>query len=445
MEKYNPFAYFYHHLYLLQLEEYDIFRFWKTLGKKWVPLKKRRKEVVWTSKLILVAVVALVLPAVIIYNAVHVIPLFIGMYFVSLYISAFWVSLALIVVSFLDSFVKELIIVKARRKVSQFSRLKVIGVAGSYGKTTMKEALKQLVSQKFKVVVTPGNINTPLGIANIILNEITNETEVFIVEMGEYHRGDVKHICDIVKPQIGIITGINEAHLERMGSIENTIATIFELAEYMDHTGLLVLNADSKLVRERYGAYTKGRNVYLYSSAHPSDLKTQLLGGYAGAVMDGARAVAQSLGISDAEMRIGAAAIVPIPHRLQPIHGQHGILIIDDSYNGSPDGVAEAIRVLAGYQNRRKVYITPGLVEMGERTEAVHHEIGTQLAHVADLVVLIHNSVTPHIERGLRDAGFKADKIRTYQSSEETYSHMSDFARPGDVILFQNDWPDNYV
>lgn len=445
MQKINPLAYLYHHLYLLQLEEYDLLRYWNILRKKWIPLHKRRKELVWTPKILLITTVSLGIIAgtllIYIRNPLLVFPVFL----VSLFFSGVWISMALFFISFIDLFSKELVITRAQRKMATLTNLTVIGVAGSYGKTTMKEALRQVISQKFKTVATPGNINTPVGIARIVLNDITPQTEVFIVEMGEYQRGDIKHICSITKPQIGVITGINEAHLERMGTLAMTVATIFELAENMHESGLLVLNGDSALVRDNFKIYTRGQNLHIYSQKRPSQLKTQLLGEYAGALMDGVEAVARRLGMTQEEVRIGAAGILPIEHRLQPIQGKHNMLIIDDSYNGNPDGVSEAVRVLARYTDRRKVYITPGLVEMGERSATVHRQIGRELAPIADLVVLVKNSVTPYIKEGLVKAKFNKKNILEYASSEEVYSHMTDFARPNDVILFQNDWPDNYV
>lgn len=445
MERINPFAYLYHHLYLLQLEEYDLFRFWNIVRKKWIPLHKRRKDLVWTPKILLITTVSLgVMSAILLIyvrNPFFVFPIFLGL----LYFSGIWISVSVFVISFIDLFSKELVITRAQRKMATLTNLTVIGVAGSYGKTTMKEALRQVISQKYKTIATPGNINTPVGIARIVLNDLTPQTEVFIVEMGEYQRGDIKHICSIAKPQIGVITGINEAHLERMGSLAMTIATIFELAENMQESGLLVLNGDSSHVRDNYKTFVKGQNIHIYTKKRPSQLKTKLLGDYAGAIMDGVDAVARRIGLTQEEVRIGAAGIVPIDHRLQPIHGQHNMLIIDDSYNGNPDGVSEAISVLARYTDRRKVYITPGLVEMGGRSAAVHRQIGKELASVADIVVLVKNSVTPHIKEGLLKAKFNKKNILEYASSEDVYSHMNDFAKPNDVILFQNDWPDNYV
>ncbi|PIV70993.1 hypothetical protein COW57_02115 [Candidatus Roizmanbacteria bacterium CG17_big_fil_post_rev_8_21_14_2_50_39_7] len=302
-----------------------------------------------------------------------------------------------------------------------------------------------ILAQKYKVVKTPENINTPLGIAELIITKVKKETEVLVVEMGEYSRGDIRDICAIVKPQIGIITGINEAHLERMGSLDNTVATIFELAQDMDKDGLLVLNGDNEHIHTNYKKYISHQQIVLCSSKKGTDLKSSLLGRYAKGVLQAGEAVAHSLGLSAEQIKVGTSLIKPLPHRLQPIEGTRGVLVIDDSYNGNPSGVSEAIYVLGTYSNRRKVYITPGLVETGEKTAEIHRKIGKGLSKVANLVVLIANSVTPYIQEGLIANGFNTENIRWYKSAEAAHADMANIIQPNDVVLFQNDWTDNYI
>ena len=120
-------------------------------------------------------------------------------------------------------------------------------------------------------------------------------------------------------------------------------------------------------------------------------------------------------------------------------------MIIDDSYNGNPDGVEEAINTLSQFKQRRKIYVTPGLVEMGKKTAEIHYNIGNKLAKVADLVVLIKNSVTPHIAHGLKDGGLDENKIVFYESADQAYKNLNKIVKSGDVVLLQNDWPDNYL
>jgi UDP-N-acetylmuramoyl-tripeptide--D-alanyl-D-alanine ligase len=438
MEKINPFAYFYYHLYLLQLEEYNIHRFLRTiLSTKGIPPAKLRKKLVWTQKMILITAVT---GGLIVGLSIAFTPLFLFL----LYISYCPISLCVLLLNPIDRSVKQSVIRQAKLKLASFPQLEIVGIAGSYGKTTMKEAVFAILSQKYSVLKTPENINTPLGIARLILDKLDSSTQVLIVEMGEYTRGDVQEICSIVKPQTAIITGINEAHLERMGSIENTIAAIFELAQNMNQKGLLVLNGDNKLISENYKTFITTQKVELVSSKEKSNLHSGLLGRYATGVLHAAAAVGTYLGLTQEQIEKGALSVRPLPHRLQPIEGTRGVLVIDDSYNGNPEGVSEAIHLLSTYTGRRKIYITPGLVETGTKIKEVHIQIGKELASVADRVVLIKNSASPYIAQGLMENGFNKNHILWYGSAHEAHAAMGEIIEPNDVVLFQNDWPDNY-
>ncbi len=437
MEKINPFAYFYYHLYLLQLEEYDINRFLRLIQANVMPMKLLRKKLVWTQKIILIAALT---TASIIGLAYFVSPLFLLL----VYVSALPIALITFLLLPVDRYMKNNLIKSAKRRLAQYPKLEVIGIAGSYGKTTMKEVVSTMLSEKYDVLKTPENVNTPLGIAHLILNKLDADTQVLVVEMGEYTSGDIRDICSIVKPQTAIITGINEAHLERMGTIENTTAAIFELAQYMNQKGLLVLNEDNSLIRENYRLYCTTQKIELVSIKKESTLKSGLLGRYAKAVLQAGAAVSSYLGLTEEQIRIGASKVCPLPHRLQPIEGTRGVLVIDDSYNGNPEGVTEAIYLLSTYVGRRKVYITPGLVETGEKNESVHKKIGKQLSSVADRVVLIKNSATPFIAEGLMEQGFDKKHIIWFKTAHEAHAAMAEIIEQNDVVLFQNDWPDNY-
>lgn len=439
MEKINPFAFFYYHLYLLQLEEYNPIRFLNIIRyTRGIPPRHLRKKLMWTGKMVLIAILSF---ALIVWAAYA----FSLVFLITFYISFIPIGIIVIVLTPLDTFLKNMKIKKAKVHLDKYPHIKIIGIAGSYGKTTMKEAVSTILAQKFVVVKTPENINTPLGIAETILKEVGEKTEVLVVEMGEYKQGDIRDICSLVKPQIGIITGINEAHLERMGSLENSVSTIFELAQCMEEKGLLIVNNDDMRVASNYKKFISHQHVIAFSSKNSLHLKSGLLGRYASGVLMAADAVAKELGLDGEQIKQGASLIKPLPHRLEPIVGARGVLIIDDSYNGNPEGVGEAIHLLSTYRGRRKVYITPGLVETGGQTVAIHKKIGKELAPVADLVVLIKNSVTPFIAEGLIENGFKKENIRWYKTSASSHADIGSIVEPNDVVLFQNDWPDNYV
>ena len=161
---------------------------------------------------------------------------------------------------------------------------------------------------------------------------------------------------------------------------------------------------------------------------------------YVSGILNACVLIAKELGLTEDEIKRGIAKIKPIPHRLQVIENANGVTVIDDSYNGNPAGAVEAIRVLGKFIGRRKIYITPGLVEMGTEAQTVHRKIGEQLSGVADQLILIRNSVTPFIA-----AGFNNDSnIIWFNSATEAHAGLKEILKSGDVILFQNDWPDNY-
>jgi UDP-N-acetylmuramoyl-tripeptide--D-alanyl-D-alanine ligase len=439
MEKINPFAYLYYHLYLLQLEEYNLVRFFRVIWRtKGIPQATLRKKLVFTPKMILITLLSLgyIVGLAAVY---HVVFLF------ALYISYVPLCIVVFVITPLDLFLKKIKIGRAKSIIQKYPDLKVVGIAGSYGKTTMKEAISTILAEKYSVLKTPENINTPLGIADLIIKKLDERIQVLVVEMGEYSRGDIADICSLVKPQIGIITGINEAHLERMGSIENTVDTIFELAQHTEKDGALVLNNDNEYIRTHYKKYVSHQRIILYSSNYETELKSGLLGRYARGVLQAGEEVGLHFGLSMEQIQQGAAKIQALPHRLQPIEGSRGVLVIDDSYNGNPTGVSEAIYVLSTYQGRRKVYITPGLVETGEKTKEIHRQIGKELSQVANIVVLIKNSATPFIAEGLVENGFQKENIKWYNSTEAAHADMGNIVEPNDVVMFQNDWTDNYV
>jgi UDP-N-acetylmuramoyl-tripeptide--D-alanyl-D-alanine ligase len=389
---------------------------------------------------------------------------------------------AVLVMYPLDSAVKSNLTKQAQAKLAGMKNLKIIGVAGSYGKTTMKEILRQVLGARFKVQAAPESVNTPVGIARFILEMVTADTEVLVVELGEHYRGDIRELCEIVSPDISVITGINEAHLERMKTVENICATVFEAAEFAKADALVVLNGDDERVVNNYAKYTGGREVRFYGTGRgkadywvteqkfdeeklswqfkvksQGEFSLPLLGEYAIGTAVAALAVAEYLGLGVTEVKVGLAGVRPVEHRLQPIQSG-GVLVIDDSYNGNPAGTAEAIKVLSRFKDRRKIYITPGLVEIGAAAAEVHREIGRQLAKVADVVILIKDSVTPFIEDGIVEAGEKSShggevkvkilekpQVLWFDTAPAMHEALKTIIEKGDVVLFQNDWGDQYV
>lgn len=467
MNYYNPVRFFYFHHLLLQLEEYDTARFIKAVvNTRGVPPSRDfRKPLRYTSKIKLIMALSSLLILLLSFltsnlfaNNPYKIVALVFIYALGLYFSYIFLIIINTFLYPVDIFIKELMVFRAKNKLKKLKNIKIIGVAGSYGKTGMKDLIATVLEEKYQVIKTPESFNTPVGIARTILSQVDDKTEVLVIEMGEYYLGDIRNICNIAPPQIGVVTGINEAHLERLKSIDNSIRTIFEIAQNMKPDGILVLNGKDKNIKNNYKKFISDQEVYLYSAKGKIEFNEDapgyiyqkiffpLLGQYNLDKVDGVIYLAKRLELSDQEIETGLKKMKTPAHRLQPIlNREKNILVIDDSYNGNPDGVGEAVKTLSLFKKRRKIFVTPGLVEMGAKSKQVHQRIGKRLNDVVDIVILIKNSVTPDIEKGLIKVGFDEKNIVWFNSMMEAQNNLGSILRSGDVVLFQNDWPDNYV
>jgi len=336
-----------------------------------------------------------------------------------------------------------------------------IGIAGSYGKTTFKEILATILAEAKHVAATPGNMNTPLGISRFA-RKLTGDEDVLIFEMGEYYPGDITQLCQMVRPQLGVITGINEAHLSKFKTLDRTVATIYELADYLDAKPVYK-NGENALVRQTSpndpllysingvngwkvsdvtsdieGVSFTAKNGKTVIKAHSALLGIQNIGPLV-ACID----IATTLGLTPQQIQDGIAKTKAFEHRMEPkLVG--GAWVIDDTYNGNSDGVYAGIAWLKTIPAKRRMYVTPGLVEQGAKTQEVHERIGEQLADAADVVVLMQNSVTPFIKAGLQKAGFTGT-VQMVQDPLAFYGNLEHVVAAGDVVLMQNDWTDNYA
>ncbi len=337
-----------------------------------------------------------------------------------------------------------------------------IAIAGSYGKTTFKEILRTILAEAKNVAATPGNMNTPLGISRFI-TDLKGDEDVLIFELGEYYPGDIASLCELVRPQMGIITGINEAHLSKFKTLERTAAAIFELADYLGELPVYK-NGDNPLVRAKIViddplAYTAGgvngwevRDVVVAVNSTSFTVQkdevtlavqSQLLGRQNIGPLVAAIDIAHNMGLTAKQIISGIASTKPYEHRMQP-RRLAGAWVIDDTYNGNSDGVRAGLTWLATIKAERRIYVTPGLVEQGSQTAEVHRGIGAQIAPVADMVVLIKNSVTKYIQEGLADRHYAGELI-IVDDPMNFYLNLEHFVAAGDVVLMQNDWTDNYA
>ncbi|HOZ36304.1 MAG TPA: UDP-N-acetylmuramoyl-tripeptide--D-alanyl-D-alanine ligase [bacterium] len=446
-------------IYILQSENYLPKRFLGYVYKHlaWWRLQKRQK-IVWTKKAILIYILTIILFLGISAVGVRLVEwwaVIIGLFLV---VILPWLALvALLIVWPIDYYLKQRIFNKAKKITNQKKIIK-IGITGSYGKTSAKEILFLMLAEKYKVLKTPENINTDIGVAQFVIDNLKDQ-EILIVEMGAYRIGEIKSICQIVSPDYSILTGINEAHLERFGSLQNTIKAKFELPEATGKKSFL--NFDDSRVADNYQRFKINQAVGVkYQEAikevkHKSDfsglefklqgkeMHCKLLAEHNLSLIALGAELAKELGLSPEEIKRAVGKIDYIPHRLQPIYNRAAdVWVIDDSYNANFDGVVSGLEVLRGARGR-KIVLTPGpLVELGERAEEIHRKIGRLYAEKVDLVLLIKSRETEYVLEALKEQGLANYKI--YENTAEAHGDLKNILRKGDTILFQNDWPDVY-
>ncbi|MBQ3622108.1 MAG: UDP-N-acetylmuramoyl-tripeptide--D-alanyl-D-alanine ligase [Bacteroidaceae bacterium] len=356
----------------------------------------------------------------------------------------------------------------AKKIIRSNKGLIVIGVTGSYGKTSTKNYLASILASKYNVLVTPGNYNTLLGVVRTIREHLRPYHQVFIVEMGAKQRGDIKEICDLVCPSIGIVTAVGEMHLETFKCVENIQKTKFELINALPADGVGIMNVDSLLLRSYEGPLGVCRKI-TYSVDAPSDYKaenvrygatgvtfslsgkertyeTRLLG--AGNLLNILASVvaADLLDVPLQKQKNAIARLQPVEHRLSMRTGG-GITVLDDAYNSNPMGAAMALDVLRNFNvgsDNKRIVITPGFVEMGSRQYAANKELGTRIASSCDYVIVVNETNREAIAEGLAAAGMKTENIFLADTLNMAHAKLSSILKVGDVVLYENDLPDNF-
>lgn len=349
----------------------------------------------------------------------------------------------------------------------------VVGVTGSYGKTTTKFCIGEVLAADRPTLATPESFNSWLGVVRTINEHLQPRHRAFVVEMGMFRRGDIAELCELVHPTVGVITAIGPMHLERLGSIEAIAAAKGELLEALPADGHFVTNADDERCMElARGAHVPvtlfgidspraqvlareivladGRTHFkLHLDGPPSParpVRAQLLGRHNVLNLLAAAAVGKALDIDPARIVEGLESVAAPEHRLQPIHNKRaGIVVIDDAYNSNPAGAEHALAVLREHPAQRRLLVTPGMVELGEQEQQLNRRFGEQAAAVCDLVILVGRTRTAPIREGLASAGVDGDRVHVVRDISEATDVLGRLTRSGDVVLFENDLPDTYA
>lgn len=377
------------------------------------------------------------------------------------------IILANLLIAPLEKRINEGFLQDARRIISSLPFLTTIGITGSYGKTSCKFVLGEILSEQFMTLITPQSYNTPMGITRVIREMLRPTHEMFVTEMGAKQKGDIEELCHLVQPKVGILTSIGEQHLESFGSLENIIETKYELIENLPPDGLAVLNLDDPNIASRaglapcrvvsygldpkwdyyaddihYGSF--GCRFTLHApDGQKEEFSTILLGKYAVYNILAATAAAHQLGVSLAKASAAVRRLPPVEHRLQlrptPVY-----TIIDDAFNSNPKGAEQALEVLASFDKGKKIIITPGMVELGERQNQLNYQFALAAAGVCDYIILVGPKHTLPMQEALSQANYPLDRMYVAANLDDARSYLATVAAAGDTVLFENDLPDTY-
>ncbi|EKD79858.1 MAG: UDP-N-acetylmuramyl pentapeptide synthase [uncultured bacterium] len=386
-------------LALLQLEQYDTKRF---LANKNMDDESLVKRISWTARLRLTSYLSTLLGIVganmLIGTVVHVI--------------------------------EGMIWHRAKKQIANLKKrgLKVVAIAGSYGKTSVKNYAYDLMRSKYEVVATPESFNTVFGIAKCLEYEVSDKIEIFIVEVGAYHIGDIIHLLEMVQPDLGVLTGMARQHLERFGSWENIQLAKSEIAVFMKKVGgELVANGSDETVVQNVEKL--GVKLAWYRGKDRREIN-----------LNGARAIALAMGVSEEE--IMKVKIREPKNRFEMTTERYGMKVIDDSFSSNDRGFKDALTYLGQQKKYVRILVTPGLVELGNESNQIHEELGRVIVGKVDLVILVgKNERTNSLEQGM------AGKVRLLHIDKTL-----DFIRAvhdlklkkEPLVLLENDVTENY-
>ena len=433
---------------------------------------KYKKPLVYTMRVKRMIISSALLSAAVIATAICFVPAYAPAIALGLLVMPVIMLLANLINKPLEAAISRWYYNDAKRILRSMPDLTIIGVTGSFGKTSTKHYLYRILAEKYNVLMTPGNFNTTLGVIRTVREHLKPHHQIFIVEMGAKQVGDIKEICDLVHPTIGIVTAVGEMHLETFGSLDNVRKTKFELVDALPTNGLAIVNMDSTPIaqgampshcRTIGYAVTNTNTEYRAEQIDYTPTQTTFSVRAQGLVREGyathlagrgnilnllaAVAVADYLGVLQAQQKRAMRQIEQIEHRLSIKRTAGGITIIDDAYNSNPAGAEMALEVLRDFQRpqgARRIVVTPGFVEMGDSQYRNNKELGGKISTAADVAIVVNKVNREAIIDGLREGGMPEKQVILADTFAEASAHLAGMMRAGDVVLYENDLPDSF-
>lgn len=357
----------------------------------------------------------------------------------------------------------------AKRILKSMPDLKIVGITGSYGKTSTKHYLTHILSEEYDVLMTPGSYNTPMGVVRTIREYLKPYNEIFVCEMGAKQTGDIKEICDIVHPEMGIVTAVGPMHLESFKTLENVQSTKFELVDSLPADGCAVINNDFEMCANRqvtntrairYGVTNTEGCDYIATDVHytpdgttfavegPDDftmlLETRLLGECNVSDILAAVVIALQLKVPVEKIRNAVASIGQVEHRLSIKRTPGGVTVIDDAFNSNPAGSRMAIDVLSHFTDGKRIVVTPGMIELGSEQYNLNKAFGKHIGPNVDVAIIVGEYNRDAIVEGIKESGFDEKNLHVVSSFNEAQAVLGKILANGDTVLYENDLPDTF-
>ncbi len=354
--------------------------------------------------------------------------------------------------------------------------LKIAAITGSFGKTSIKNILGDMLKRDFNILVPPSSYNTKLGLTRLIREELLPTTQVMIAEMGAKKTGEILETVQMLPPDVALISTIAGQHLETFGSLDNIINEKAKVFEHLKKNGSAIINFDDpnivkiqqrvdinkiyystkqitnkdipSVYAEKIRVHSGGSDFTLVDARSGSqirkiELHTGLLGEHNISNIVAAAAMALELGATLQSIARATAELVPVKNRLST-RIENGVTILEDAFNSNPAGARAALNVLSIMPANRRIIITPGMIELGSAEKEVHSEFGRQIAAVCDEVVLVTKKRTADIYSGIQSAGYDMANVRIVGGMREALGLIKTICNEGDVVLIENDLPDAY-
>ncbi|MBR2822665.1 MAG: UDP-N-acetylmuramoyl-tripeptide--D-alanyl-D-alanine ligase [Clostridia bacterium] len=379
-----------------------------------------------------------------------------------------WVALCGLIAWPIEKAISEMYFRDAQRILRERTDLIRIGITGSWGKTSVKFILGAMLNERYPTMVTPASFNTPMGVTKVIRTRLEPGHRIFVAEMGARHVGDIREMCRLVHPQMGLLTSVGPQHLDTFHTQERITKTKYELMDAVPDDGVCFFADDGGIVT---GLWEKTEKEKILAGMDPQrddvwaenlksgpegsrftlcfrggervDCETELLGELNIRNIVLCAAVCRRLGLTGKEMARGIRKLKPVEHRLELKRNPGGLTVLDDAFNSNIRGAEQAFRVLKEFPGKR-IVVTPGMVELGDREAEMNRAFGEAMADCCDTAILVGKKRSEAIREGLKAGGFPETEIRVAGSLNEAADLLRTLAGSGDTILFENDLPDHY-